>query len=226
MELYKKFLVIYPRYTVVTVLILFGLAMANYGGGTIINPEEVGHDFLRNFLSDLGKFNSGNMVSMVLFSSALVLVGILFSGHFYYFMKLYPIDRPIGWIVRIGCTIGIFGSICFAGVGLTPHNVLSQPHMFFVNWAFRSFLVTAILISITIFMDKRFLFRYGIGYVLFAVMIFFYILVLEYGPDPKGNDFALVFSVVAQKIIIFVFMLSVCFQSFGNSKLIADISSE
>ena len=226
MNIQYKFLVTYPRYGVITVLLLFGLAMITYGGGTIIDPEAIGHDFLRNFLSDLGKFSSGNMASMVLFSSALILVGVLFSGHFYYFMKLYQLDRPIGWVVRIGCIAGIFGALCFAGVGFTPHNILFKPHLFFVNWAFRSFLLTSILISVTILMDKRFLFRYGVGYVLFAMMIFFYILVLEFGPDPKGSDFALVFSVVAQKIIILVFMLSVLFQSFGNSKLIADISSE
>jgi hypothetical protein len=39
--------------------------MITYGGGTIIDPEAIGHDFLRNFLSDLGKFSSGNMASMI-----------------------------------------------------------------------------------------------------------------------------------------------------------------
>ncbi len=222
----RLFLVTLPRFGVIIVLTLFILSMMTYSGGTVNNPDAIGHDFARNFLSDLGKFSPGNMISMILFIGALTIVGALFTGYFYYFMKIYPLNQPLGWLVRISCISGIFGALCFAGVGFTPHNVLFNPHIFFVNWAFRSFLLTSILMSIIVFRDERFLFRYGIGYSAFAVMIFLYILILEFGPNPEANDMALVFSVVAQKIIILVFMLSVLFQTFGNSKLLAQKSTD
>lgn len=217
----RLFLVTLPRIGVIIVLTLFMLSMMTYSGGTIINPDAVGHDFARNFLSDLGKFSANNLISMILFMGALTIVGALFSGYFYYFMTLYPLNSPLGWLVRISCISGIFGALCFAGVGFTPHNIALTPHIFFVNWAFRAFFFTSVLMSITVFKDQRFLYRYGVGYTSFAVLIFLYILILEFGPDPKASDFALMFSVIAQKIIILVFMLSVLFQTVGNSKLLA-----
>lgn len=220
MNFSRAFLVLFPRYALVTVLILFSTSMFFYPGGTIINPNSSGHDFYRNFLSDLGKYSLENQVSMILFAFALLIVGIVFCGHFYHFMKLYKMKNSLGWSSRIAGFFGIFGSICFTGVGFTPHNILIEPHLFFVNWAFRAFLLSSIFMSYTLFRDKRYLSRYAVGYVIFTLQIFLYILVLEFGPDPKGSDSALIFSVVAQKVIILVFMLSVLFQSFGNSKLI------
>ena len=134
-------------------------------------------------------------------------------------------DR-LGILAKIASFLGMLGALCFAGVGLTPHNVLGDLHIIFVNWAFRSFLVSAILFTIVLYKDVRFSNHYAIGYCMFAVSIFFYIMVLEFGPDAKSSDLSLIFNVLTQKAIILIFMLSVLFQSFGNSKLAANNSLE
>ena len=84
--------------------------------------------------------------------------------------------------------------------------------------------MSAILFTIVLYKDVRFSNPYAIGYCMFAVSIFLYILVLEFGPDAKSSDLSLIFNVLTQKAIILIFMLSVLFQSFGNSKLAANNS--
>ena len=82
------------------------------------------------------------------------------------------------------------------------------------------FFLASSFLTFSIFRDSRFDSRYAYGYLIFAILIFFYIIVLEFGPSPRESDFALVFNVVSQKIIVFVFILSVLLQSLGNATLI------
>ncbi len=129
-------------------------------------------------------------------------------------------------MAKVAAVAGVIGAVCFIGVGFTPHNFFIGPHIFFVKWAFRSFLVSAILLTIVLYKHHRFENQYAIGYLIFAVLIFLYILVLELGPNPSVSDFSLVSNVVTQKLIILVFILSVLYQSFGNSKLLAQNSTK
>ena len=129
-------------------------------------------------------------------------------------------------MAKIGSGLGILGALCFIGVGFTPHNVLFTPHIFFVNWAFRSFLLSSLLLSIALFKDVRVPSRYGVGYLFFAISIFFYILVLEFAPKPELSEISLIFNGIHGGTMISWILLSVLYQSFGNSKLAANNSSQ
>ena len=194
----RLFIVHVPRYGVLLYLALTAISILLYEGGTINDPDTVGYSFTRNFFSDLGKFTPRNFLSMIFFAGSLCVTGITFNFYFYNFMKYYNND-----------SLGI---------------MLGDLHIIFVNWAFRSFLISSILFTIVLYKDVRFPNHYAIGYCMFAVSIFLYILVLEFGPDAKSSDLSLIFNVLTQKAIILIFMLSVLFQSFGNSKLAANNS--
>ena len=136
---------------------------------------------------------------------------------------IYRIVENInGIIARLGSVSGMFGGFCFMAVGFTPSNYILDPHIFFANWAFRSFLITSILLSIALYRDNRFSRYYVGGYTIFAILILVYVLILEFAPNPGISDFSLMFNVVSQKIIVLVFISSILLQSFGNSKLIAE----
>ena len=216
-------IVLLPRYGVLLFFAFTVISMILYGGGTINDPDTVGYSFTHNFFSDLGKFSTKNFISMVFFTGSLSVTGITFSIYFYNFMKYYSNDS-LGIMSKSASVLGIVGALCFAGVGFTPHNLFNDIHIIFVNWAFRSFLISAILFTIVLYKDERFSNHYAIGYCMFAVSIFLYILVLEFGPDAKSSDVSLIFNVLTQKVIILIFMLSVLYQSFGNSKLAANNS--
>ena len=55
-------------------------------------------------------------------------------------MNYYSNDS-LGIMSKSASVLGIIGALCFAGVGFTPHNLFSDIHIIFVNWAFRSFLI-------------------------------------------------------------------------------------
>ena len=221
MSNYKLFLVTLPRYAIFAVILFLGLAIVFYKGGTMNDPSSIGYSFTLNFFSDLGRYKPENMISLVLFALALGICGIIFNIYFYYFIKLFPKNNIYHQMAKIGCVAGMLGGICFFAVGLTPTNTIVGPHIFFANWAFRLFLIASVLLSIVLYKDERFNRLYFIGYTLFALLIFIYVLILELAPSPSESNFALMFNVVAQKAIVLVFIFSVFFQTFGNLKIIS-----
>ena len=219
----KFALVIVPRWSISIFIILLFLSISFYSGGTLNDPNSQGYSMFRNFFSDLGILNQQNIISVILFGLALLLCGLTFIFYFYYFMKLFSAETLNSVLGKIGAFFGIIGAIFFIVVGFTPHNYIHDLHVFSVNWAFRCFFLASTFLTISIFRDESFDNRYAYGYFLFAVLIFFYILVLEFGPSPSDSDFALVFNVVSQKIIVIVFIFSVLLQSIGNEKLIKNL---
>ena len=219
----KFALVIVPRWSISIFIILLFLSISFYSGGTLNDPNSQGYSMFRNFFSDLGILNQQNIISVILFGLALLLCGLTFIFYFYYFMKLFSVETLNGMLGKIGAFFGILGAIFFIVVGFTPHNQIHDLHVFSVNWAFRCFFLASSFLTLSIFRDKSFDHRYAYGYFLFAVLIFFYILVLEFGPSSSDSDFALVFNVVSQKIIVIVFIFSVLFQSIGNEKMVKNL---
>ena len=226
MRYQHSFLITLPRVVCIYFVISFILAMIIYAGGTINDPESMGYSFTRNFFSDLGKFTTENIISAMMFNLSLIVCGWSFAAYFFYFTKLFNQNTIIHILAKVGSFSGIIGALCFIGVGLTPHNLFLDYHIVFVNWAFRSFLLAGISLSVVLYKDNRFENRFAMGYFIFAILTFLYVLVLEFAPDPKISDFALIFNVIAQKIIIFAFIFSILYQSFGNSKLLANYWNE
>ena len=226
MRYQHSFLITLPRVVCIYFVISFILAMIIYAGGTINDPESMGYSFTRNFFSDLGKFTTENIISAMMFNLSLIVCGWSFAAYFFYFTKLFNQNTIIHILAKVGSFAGIIGALCFIGVGLTPHNLFLDYHIVFVNWAFRSFLLAGISLSVVLYKDNRFENRFAMGYFIFAILTFLYVLVLEFAPDPKISDFALIFNVIAQKIIIFAFIFSLLYQSFGNSKLLAKYWNE
>tara|TARA_Y100001954_G_C15607464_1_gene501148 strand:- start:55 stop:750 length:696 start_codon:yes stop_codon:yes gene_type:complete len=216
----KFALVVMPRYSITVFIFLLLVAVFFYAGGTLHDPGSKGYSFTRNFFSDLGILSSQNIVSVVLFGMALLVCGLTFMIYFFYFMKLFNQNTTNSKLGKIGTLFGILGAIFFIIVGFTPHNYVHDSHVLSVHWAFRCFFLASSFLTFSIFRDSRFDSRYAYGYLIFAILIFFYIIVLEFGPSPRESDFALVFNVVSQKIIVFVFILSVLLQSLGNATLI------
>ena len=219
----KFALVTMPRYSISIFILLLMVSILFYSGGTLNDPSSPGYSITRNFFSDLGIFSQQNIISVVLFGLALLLCGLTFIFYFYYFMKLFNSNTTNSKLGKIGAFFGIIGAFCFIIVGFTPHNFVHDSHVIAVNWAFRCFFLASSFLTFSIFRDKRFDSKYAYGYLLFALLIFFYILVLEFGPSPSESDFALIFNVVSQKIIVLVFIFSVLLQSIGNEKMINKI---
>ena len=198
--------------------------MLLYPGGTMFNKAAKGYTFSENFFSDMGAYaarnGDPNYLSMILFSLSLTVVGVTFILYYLTIPSLFKSDRLSYFISLLGSLFAIAGSLCLIGTGLTPSDLVLESHKFFANNIFYSFLFTSFFYTLVIFKSNSIKKRYAIGYLFFFVSIFFYVAVLNFGPSADLNNSALIFQVVSQKLIVFVFILSVLHQTFGFQNLI------
>ena len=191
------------------------------------NKEAKGYTFTENFFSDMGAYaarnGDPNYLSMIFFSSSLTIVGVTFILYYLTIPSLFRNDRLSYFISLLGSLFAIAGSLCLIGTGLTPSDLVLESHKFFANNIFYTFLFTSFLYTYVIFKSNTLKKRYAVGYLFFSVSIFFYVGVLNFGPSADLNNSALIFQVVSQKLIVFVFIFSVLHQTFGFENLTNNI---
>lgn len=215
-------LVTAPRIAALLFILLQLLGMRVYPGGTMYDASSQGYSFSKNFFSDMGAYaarnGDPNYFSMILFAMSLTIVGITFISYYLLLPRLLGSDRINYILSSAGTLFAIGGSVCMIGTGFTPSDVVFAPHVFFANNIFHCFLVTALLYTIVIFRSDGLRKRYAIGYAMFFLSIFIYVMILQYGPSANSGESALIFQVLSQKVIVIVFCFSVVHQTFGFSK--------
>ena len=222
----RKILILIPRVVSVFFVIFQTLGMMSYPGGTIHDLSTNGYSFTSNFFSDMGAYEARNgepnYLSMIFFSISLILVGGTFALYYLVLPKVFGNNNRNYYLSWIGTIFAFGGSICLIGTGLTPTDLVFNSHVFFANNIFHSFLVTSFFYSIVIFDTNILEKRYAIGYVIFFISILLYVGVLQFGPSVSTGKPELIFQVVAQKLIVIIFFLTVFHQTFGLSKLKID----
>ena len=215
-------LVTIPRIAALLFILLQLSGMKVYPGGTMYDASSQGYSFSKNFFSDMGAYaarnGDPNYFSMILFAMSLTIVGITFTSYYLLLPNLLGSDRINCILAWAGTLFAIGGSVCMIGTGFTPSDVVFAPHVFFANNIFHCFLVTALLYTIVIFRSDGLRKRYAIGYAMFFLSIFIYVMILQYGPSANSGESALIFQVLSQKVIVIVFCFSVVHQTFGFSK--------
>tara|TARA_A100001015_G_scaffold271963_1_gene326086 strand:- start:3125 stop:3832 length:708 start_codon:yes stop_codon:yes gene_type:complete len=222
----RKILILIPRVVSVFFVIFQVLGMMYYPGGTIYDLSTDGYSFTSNFFSDMGAYEARNgnpnYLSMIFFSISLILVGVTFALYYLVLPKVFGNNNRNYYLSWIGTIFAFGGSICLVGTGLTPTDLVFDSHVFFANNIFHSFLVTSFFYSIVIFDTNILEKRYAVGYVVFFISILLYVGVLQFGPSVSTGKSELIFQVVAQKLIVIIFFLTVFHQTFGLSKLQID----
>ena len=212
-----------PFYGVIAFIIFNLIAMWNYPGGTYQNSELETYMFTQNYFSDLGRTmtmdNTQNFYSAFVFNLSLTMIGLLMSLFYFYLPNLFRENSTAHNFARIASIIAVTSGIAFAGVGFTPSDLYLDEHMFFVKWAFRSFLIVAILFIVAIYQAPEWKNRYALIYFGFAIVLFGYVLIMEFGPNGKETMEGLIFQAVSQKIIVLAFVVSVYFKSEGAKEV-------
>ena len=215
----RAMLVLIPRIATAIFILLQIVGMIFYPGGTLHDVSTEGYSFTNNFFSDMGTYaarnGDPNYLSMIIFAFSLTIVGITFSFYYLVLPNVLGEDRINYILAIIGTVFAIGGSICMIGTGLTPSDIVHDPHVFFANNIFHCFLITAFVYTIVVFRSEILKKRYSIGYGLFFISIFAYVGILQYGPPATAGESELVFQVVSQKRIVGVFCFSVLHHRFG-----------
>ena len=201
------------------------------------------YSFKLNFFSELGSLNTNtdddylaqregdnnkkNTVSMIFFNTSLLVVGIIIVVFYQSFNKFFNLKEDSLKSIRYSkiCKyLGLITGIMFAGVGLAPHDLNFTLHVFFANGAFSCLLILSILHTLTFKESKYIYSRYSYGYILFCIFLAIYLYIIFLGPSiGPGLEFSeneLIFQVVAQKVIILTFILSMFYQTRGIARVL------
>lgn len=196
--------------------------MLLYPGGTFNDQTSQGYSFFNNFFSDLGmtetRNNASNTTSMVLFTAALTAVGIALAIFFIAFAQLFIGEGSSKWLSTLGAIFGVVAGICFIGVAFTPWNLYLEAHNLFVRWAFRLFLAAVILFIIAAWREKNLPRRFAWVFIVFAVVLTGYVLLLTFGPSVQTREGQMI-QAVGQKIIVYASIMSVLIQALGAYRL-------
>tara|TARA_B110000014_G_C20039755_1_gene540337 strand:+ start:155 stop:907 length:753 start_codon:yes stop_codon:yes gene_type:complete len=220
--------------------ILSLLGMYFYPGGTMWhNSSNEGviitkyYSHTLNFFSDLGSLQawSGNhnIISNFFFVASLFSVAIAIVSLYYAFHYILKKDKKLILLSKIGIFISIISAIGFVGVGFTPSDTLHEEHMFFVNLAFRSFLIVMFIYSYAIFKSSYLKNYLALIYFLLFCLVLYYTFILVMFPLIDSNDFAngirlprsiddLKFHVVSQKFVVYGLSFSILWQLFQLKK--------
>ena len=197
-------------------------AMLFYPGGTLTDPSTSGYRFFHNFLSELGltetHAGAANTVSFLLFVPALTLAGVGLALFFVAFTQFFVSSRLVRTLSLIGSLVGVVAGFCFAGIALTPANLLAELHIQFVLWAFRAFPVAATVYVAAILLEPRYPNRLAISLVAFAGLLIVYLFLLTGGPEPDSPG-GLVIQATGQKVIAYASVFSVWVQSRGARRV-------
>ncbi len=195
------------------------ISMYLYPGGNIHDPLQTGYSFTHNFLSDLGGMNSrsgeSNIVSSYIFNACMIsffLGGIAFL----YVPGLFKNDRTNYYLAIIGSMFFFFGASFFAGVGLTPHDLYLDQHIFFAINGFR-LMVPAGIFYLVVLLRSPIKKSYSLVTLFFLLSTFSYVLYQLLADSPLISMEAMIMQAIMQKLITFVHLLSIFSLSFAFS---------
>ena len=195
------------------------ISMYFYPGGNIHDPLQTGYSFTHNFLSDLGgmKARSGesNIVSSYIFNACMIsffLGGIAFL----YVPGLFKNDRTNYYLAIIGSMFFFLGASFFAGVGLTPHDLYLDQHIFFAINGFR-LMVPAGIFYLVVLLRSPIKKSYSLVTLFFLLSTFSYVLYQLLADSPLISMEAMIMQAIMQKLITFVHLLSIFSLSFAFS---------
>lgn len=195
------------------------LAMVVYPGGTFPMPGTHGYQFFINYFSDLGqtRTQSGadNYPSMLLFSSAVVMVGLTLAAFFLafsHFVKLRATSPTTLRLNRLATRFGVASALCFVGLAVIPENIFAAGHFLCVQGAFNGLLV-ALVLEIAALRKIPGISSWLLAVnSVFVVTLFAYVVLLIFGPSSKtliGDQI----NAVGQKIIVYAAIATIFAQA-------------
>jgi len=206
----------------VPILFLVGISIAIYfyPGGNIHDSSQVGYSFTHNFLSDLGGYQSHsgevNFLSSFFFGFSLIL--FFFAGIAFLYVPYLFKDNALNFkLALVGSIFFAIGSIFFAGVGLTPHDLYMEMHIFFALNAFRLLIPASFLFLIVLYRSE--VENYFTFTILFLMLsTFAYVIYQVNGGNPLENIDNMSQQATIQKLIVLANVLCVFIISFAFSK--------
>tara|TARA_Y100000817_G_scaffold125075_2_gene98008 strand:- start:4386 stop:5063 length:678 start_codon:yes stop_codon:yes gene_type:complete len=203
----RKTLIKQGYFAILVFISLCVIAMIYYPGGTIIDSTTVGYLFFYNFLSNLGEWTAKNgepnFFSAYLFNTSMLVLALSYSLFYFNFLKVI-ISRSKNLLLKttliMSISISLLGFIFVAIFSSDPDTF--SLHILFVKIGFYSLFIHCIIQAIFIYSIKlpnNLLFN---STLIFTIIMFLFVLMMEFGPNPFENNESLFIQVTSQKIIV------------------------
>ena len=223
--MYKFWTVDVLRFVTIFFTISVFVSMFFYPGGNIHDPSQLGYSISHNFLSDLGgyKSHSGlpNLISFLIFNFSMTLFTLI-GISFLFIPKLFKEDIISFIISIIGSVFLFFGTLFFAGVGLTPYDLYLDEHIFFAINAFR-LLVPGLVLYFFVLIRSSVSKKYSVMIFCLLFFTFLYVVYQIISDSPLTSIDQMVEQAIIQKIITLVNIICMFFLSFAFSERLKDI---
>ncbi len=223
--MYKFWTVDVLRFVTIFFTISVFVSMFFYPGGNIHDPSQLGYSISHNFLSDLGgyKSHSGlpNLISFLIFNFSMTLFTLI-GISFLFIPKLFKEDIISFIISIIGSAFLFFGTLFFAGVGLTPYDLYLDEHIFFAINAFR-LLVPGLVLYFFVLIRSSVSKKYSVMIFCLLFFTFLYVVYQIISDSPLTSIEQMVEQAIIQKIITLVNIICMFFLSFAFSERLKDI---
>lgn len=191
-------------------------SIALYPGGTYRDHSVAGYSPFQNFLSDLGMtvaYNGGaNRAGAACFVASLVLLVVGLGGCVVGFFRQYSSDPKARGLARAAGLVALVVCLAFVGVAATPENLVMGLHVQLTFFAFRAFLVSAILFTLAAHAYPKAPPGVWIAWSVLTVALAIYVWIQTWGPhvrDPGGLEV----QVIAQKVITALAILVLLYES-------------
>jgi hypothetical membrane protein len=223
--MYKFWTVDVLRFVTIFFTVSVFVSMFFYPGGNIHDPSQIGYSISHNFLSDLGgyKSHSGlpNLISFLIFNFSMTLFTLI-GISFLFIPKLFKEDIISFIISIIGSVFLFFGTLFFAGVGLTPYDLYLDEHIFFAINAFR-LLVPGLVLYFFVLIRSSVSKKYSVMIFCLLFFTFLYVVYQIISDSPLTSIEQMVEQAIIQKIITLVNIICMFFLSFAFSERLKDI---
>jgi hypothetical membrane protein len=200
---------------------LAAVSIARYPGGTYRDQTVDGYSPFQNFLSDLGMtvaYNGEpNRLGSASFVASLVLLVLGLGSCVVGFFRQYASDPKSRKLARAAAFVALLVCLAFLGVAATPENLVMGLHVQLTLFAFRAFLVSAVLFTLASRAYPKAPPRVWIAWSALTVALAVYVSIQAWGPrvrDPNGLEV----QVIAQKAIAIIAILVLLYQSVQASK--------
>jgi hypothetical protein len=194
------------------------LAMLSYPGGTSSDEGKLGYSFFDNFFSDLGMINTyagePNTLSLLLFASALVLIGVVLILLFLVLLSYFRNSTAERNSSKIGTLAGILSGIACIGMALTPWDRFLDLHMVFAFGFSFSFIVAAFFYMLAIMKNYMYPNMYAAVFGIYILILAVFIGLMLWGPDIETHEGIRILA-TGQKICIYSGMICLFIQVVG-----------
>lgn len=205
-------------YIGISVFVIFNtIAMLFYPGGTYLDSSTEGYHFFYNFFSNLGEWIARNgeinTFSAFLFNSSLIIFALSYFSFFISFLNLevkYINSKLLRFFLVASISVSI-SSFIFISV-FSAEETSKFWHLVFVKMAFRTLFIHAVLQTYIVFKIPKFDQFISFATLGFTILLFLFLIVMDFGPSAHGSQEGLFIQVIAQKTIVAGIMIYFFFQ--------------